>query len=940
MRISSPVFAGRHKERRIIAQAFEAAREGHGRALLMEGLAGTGKSRLAEYALGLAAHQGFLPLVGVAAEGQEGTPYGLLLDAFRRHLRRQRNELPAWLDVRSAWTELVTFRAPATLQGPQHAFHEISQALARHGAPVLLVLEDLHWADRASLDIVEWLVRELENQPIFLFATWRREGTMHHSDRAERIHRLRRRPGVEHLHLEGFSLADTREMVDGVMTSAGDHGFLVRQLHRRTGGNPLFLEELLHRIIRDGGGPDATLPVSFREAVRSRLTGLSREDLRLLQLASVIGEGFDRATLAYLGRRTEGAVAEALARLRDHQLIRETSDGSEFRFWHALTRDALYEQLLLPDRKALHRRIAQRWIAGADGESSHQPSGIAYHLENAGEKADAAPYYAAAAERAAALGAFDEAFAHGERAFAFSADDRGTKALHASRYARMAGHIDAALAYCRKAQSLLDDTGNPLFRAEMLLHESDLSWLNGNGARAGEILRAVAALRLRTGGAADASVWAWLLARTAHRACVESRWADALEPAKAAIAMSRRLRLPGIEAHALITRSMAEAPIEGFARAIATLQRGRALAERQACAEDICRSYVVEVDLRRREGDFAAACRTAVEGTERARNAGAPVILHPALAVSAVELLWKTGRWQEALDRIAETERLVNDQPSDLVRCHFRAVLAGIGVARHRLDEAAQLLEGALQLAQAIHESQWVLPVYVAAAELALAARKPDAARRHITEALQRFPDCDATEAAELRTLGLEAACEHHATSGRARQAKVATPGAAPARGVGRVANHHAKLGAGFSAMLTGELSSAARDFRQAAELAHTMGCPAAEARSRRWLAAALQKHPEPEARRSAVSEGNRAQALLAGIPGRGDHGSAALDMLSKREREVARLVGDGLANKEVGARLSISERTVAVHLSRIFDKVGVDSRHRLAALIAKTGAV
>src|SRR5262249_3568618 len=152
-------------------------------------------------------------------------------------------------------------------------------------------------------------------------------------------------------------------------------------------------------------------------SIASRLAGLARADMRLVQVASVIGEWFDLATLAHLTRRSEAAVVDALSRLREQHLIRENPDRSGFKFWHAVTRDVLYEQLLLPDRKALHRRIAQRGMANTALGSAPPASLIAYHLEKAGEAAEAAAHYATAAVCAAALWAFDEAFAHAERAF-------------------------------------------------------------------------------------------------------------------------------------------------------------------------------------------------------------------------------------------------------------------------------------------------------------------------------------------------------------------------------------------------------------------------------------------------------------------------------------------------------------------------------------------
>jgi hypothetical protein len=347
---------------------------------------------------------------------------------------------------------------------------------------------------------------------------------------------------VRRLAVTGLSLAETREMIQTRLRRPAQ-GLLVRELHRRTEGNPLFLEEILDQMLARETGPETPLPSSLQEALRARFVSLERSELRLLQFASVIGERFDTAMLAHLSRRTETAVREALIGLCEKNLVRSNAPEADFRFWHALTRDALYDQLVVPDRKALHRRVAQRLVATADEAN---PADVGYHLEKAGEELD--PSILCRRRRASARGLCLQ-----RSLLAFGASLRVSRRPIALALRCKPPAMRGSPARSPRPSNIVSMPDAPWRRAptgaaaRTDAARADLHWLAGDGARASQLLNDIEALsetsarRTRRLGMAPS-------ARQLHRACMESRWSDGEAPAAAALAMSRRLNLPLVEA--------------------------------------------------------------------------------------------------------------------------------------------------------------------------------------------------------------------------------------------------------------------------------------------------------------------------------------------------------------------------------------------------------
>jgi tetratricopeptide (TPR) repeat protein len=260
------------------------------------------------------------------------------------------------------------------------AFGDLVESLTERAA-VLLVIEDLHWADRPSLELCTTLLRRLERRPFFLLATARPELDLE-------------LPELGRLVLSGVSRQATRTLVESLL---GDDA-AAEAIHDRSGGNPYFVEELA-LALREGR---KDLPASVEAAVQARLDALGRREKDLLRRASVLGRRFWAEALVAMG---ESEPAVVLGRLRRRDLVTpevrpRLAGTTEWRFRHAIVQEVAYSSLTAEQREGLHH-VAGRWLAERPDASVAE---VARHLETAGRADEAAPFWLRAAEAASRAG--------------------------------------------------------------------------------------------------------------------------------------------------------------------------------------------------------------------------------------------------------------------------------------------------------------------------------------------------------------------------------------------------------------------------------------------------------------------------------------------------------------------------------------------------------
>ncbi|HEX4745229.1 MAG TPA: AAA family ATPase, partial [Candidatus Limnocylindria bacterium] len=598
-----PVVVGRRAERERFAAALAAAVGGAGQTVVVGGEAGVGKSAFVREAQDRAAAAGCRVLVGLTLQADAGLPYGPFVSAVRSGFRGlDRDELGRVLrqsapDLAELFPELGRIEraeAPSSLERHRLAvaFQHLLRAFARE-APLLVVLEDLHWADETSLELLQHLARELRDERALVLATYRSDEMHRRHPFLRVLAELQRERLVTEIALRRLTPDETKELIRETF-AASDPDVSVSDefrdaIYARSEGSPFFTEELLKALVESGGiyfrtdtgwgrKPIAELeiPGSIREAVRTRVDRLSAEARDTLSAASVIGQRFSFDLLRTVRGVDEQVIETHVREFIELQLVIEASDdggeSDEYAFRHALTREVVYDDLLVRERKRLHRAVA-----AALGEAA-EPSLLAHHLLAAGEAERAVPLLLEAARRAFRASAPREAVAHVTRALEVGVPDEDLAPaleLQAEAY----HFFDAALSLkaAVEAAEAYQERGDPRGRSRMLRLASRSHWLRGEGAEAQSLARE--ALDMLTGEPESME----LGRATAHLAglrMVDNDDHEAIALADQAIAIGGRTGDPWTIANALISKGSALGRSDGPV-GLALIREGTALAQRE-----------------------------------------------------------------------------------------------------------------------------------------------------------------------------------------------------------------------------------------------------------------------------------------------------------------------------------------------------------------------
>ena len=470
-RVLCPTLVGRDSELSQLEDALLAALRGDGGVVIVGGEAGMGKTRLVRTLANRAERLGVEVLSGACSEAEISLPYLPFLEAAGNHLAvtdiaALRDRLgPAADELAQLFPQLG--RANPQPGDPTQAKMRLFESillLLRDAArlkALLLIVEDLQWADPATRELLDYASRRLRATNVLILATYR-------SDELHRKHALlptiqgwRRSGVVEIIELRPLDANGVAEMVRAIFEEADLTEEFRDFLLERSEGNPFVLEEILRDafdrgdIFRTARGWDRKalsemrIPRTVTDAILHRLERLTRERVDVLSAASVVGRTFDLPTLAAVTGHDESAVLAAVETAITYQLVDEDERStSRFRFRHALTREAIYEDMIMSRRQQLHSRVADVLMARADAE----PVDLAHHLLLAARYEEAITRCVDAASAA--------------------------MTRHAYR--------DAAELYSRAAPHVRD----PLERARMLCAAGDAYWNNTEPAAARPLLEA------------------------------------------------------------------------------------------------------------------------------------------------------------------------------------------------------------------------------------------------------------------------------------------------------------------------------------------------------------------------------------------------------------------------------------------------------------------
>jgi class 3 adenylate cyclase/tetratricopeptide (TPR) repeat protein len=574
---------GRSTEAEAIAAAWAKARDGQRQVVLLAGEPGIGKTRLATEAARVAHADGGIVLFGGCDE-DVGLPFRPFVEALRHYVTHAPDEVLA-AHVAAHRGELARLvpelakRIP-DVPAPQVAEAETERfllfeavtgllAAASRERPIVLVLDDLHWAGAPELLLLKHLIRSAEPMRLLVLGTYRDTDLSRTHPLTAVLADLRREAGVERLSLHGLDDAAVETLVAAVARHELDDALITlgHAVRRETEGNPFFIGEVIRHLGESGalfqeGGrwtyrgaiEGLGIPEGVREVIGRRLGRLSDETNRILGLAAVIGRQFDVPLLAKIAETSEDAVLDALDEATAAALVTEVRASSDaFTFRHALIRTTLYEELSAPRRARLHRRVGEALEELVQTKPGTRIEELAHHWLAATQAADPAKaigYARQAGERALAGLAFEEAAAHFERALAVleprDADGRRLRCdllLALGDVQRRAGNLSYRETVARAvdmARGLVD--GERLALA--VLGHARPSGIVANSAVVDEALLAL----YEEASAALGEVDSLLRARVLGQLAVELNWTPERERRHAlsreAVAIARRLGDP------------------------------------------------------------------------------------------------------------------------------------------------------------------------------------------------------------------------------------------------------------------------------------------------------------------------------------------------------------------------------------------------------------
>ncbi len=570
-------FVGRRTELNRLTGAWKNAIIGRRALVLVAGEPGIGKTRLMAQLAHLVHPEGGVVLYG-RCEEEPGLPYQPFAEALGRYvaacppadLRDQLGPLGGEVarlvpGLPSRMPELAEpLRAEPETERYRllEAVRDFLSGMAR-SAPVLLLLDDLHWAGKPTLLLLRHLMRSGEADRLLVVATYRETDVPRGSALAQTVADLRREPDVERMSLKGLDEGETTALIEaaaGHPLEPEDMAF-ARAVHSETDGNPFFVGELLRHLAETGAVirreqrwitarplGELGIPEGVREIVGRRLAQLPPSANEVLSLAAVIGREFDVGLLAAVGDVNRDAVLDSLEEAEEARLVAATSGRAEhYAFAHALVRSALYEDMPSTRRLRLHRRIGEILEARPDADT--HVSELARHFSEAaslGEVVRAVDYARRAGDRAGAGLAFEEALDYYRHALDLLASSEGEadEALRcdllislgeAQRRAGDADHRRTLLEAARRAQGLGD--AERLGRAALANHRAFFSLLNEVDDERVQVVEAA----LDALGPGDSATRARLLVTLASELVFATEPERRLQLATAGLDMARRL---------------------------------------------------------------------------------------------------------------------------------------------------------------------------------------------------------------------------------------------------------------------------------------------------------------------------------------------------------------------------------------------------------------
>ncbi|MEU5182532.1 AAA family ATPase [Streptomyces longwoodensis] len=969
---------GRDEEVARLSRVLERARAGEARAVLVAGDAGVGKTRMLGEMAGRAARAGVTVLTGHCVDlGDVGLPYLPFTEVLGAVAADER--LAPVLAAHPEAERMLGGGPDAVrdVGGRLRLFEGMAALLAdlAEAAPVLLVLEDLHWADQSSRDLLRFLLSRGVLQP----ATGRTAGhrlavlASYRADDLHRRHPLRpllaelvRLPAVERLELRPLADAEVARLVRSVEDRPLPDA-TVRRIVERAEGNAFYAEELVAATGSEGGG----VPSGLADVLLIRVEQLSDTAQQVLRTAAVAGRRVEHDLLREAVGLPDDALESALREAVGHQLL-VAGERDTYSFRHALAREAVYGDLLPGERARLHGAFA-RLLAGR-GPAAETAAERAHHYRESHDPAAALAASLEAAGHAQRVGAPAEELRHLEAALdlweavgaaerpAGDGVDRVTLMLRASAAAAHAGESHRAVSLTRAALAGVGQDADSELAARVrytlagnLLGVDSLRAAYAYSSEALEMIPAEP----------PSPTWVWAAATHVLAARQVGDDDTALRVGRRALAVAERLRVTDAQADLLVSLANLEGDGRRSPEGRARLTEARELARRAGNAPVELRALYNLAVGAYESGELEESLPWLAEGLDRARRAGLLSSPYPMeMRYLQLVVLYTLGRWDACVEA-AEADAAVLPASGG----YTVAPALHVALARGELDGAADraraLLEGPFD---------WMatLVAGIALTDAAALRGDADAAVAQVRTTVDALTDVRGTGpdvAVRLAALALAAVADAAVEARLTGDEDAASRWAGTARELADLARERALRGVtgrpqgpeGMAWLARAEAEEAravtgpdpARWEKAVAAFAYGDAYERARCRLR-YAEALLVAERRAEAAREARAVRETAVRLGAGpllervdaLVRRGRLGEGAggaperASVLTAREGDVLRLLALGRSNRQIGEELFISGKTASVHVSNILAKLGAGSRTEAVAIAYRDGLI
>lgn len=933
---SSFALVGRETELQRVDRLVQEALAGHGVLLLLSGESGVGKTALATEIAQRAQARGACAAFGRCYQTNGMPPFSPWQDLL--------------VELDSAAIPIVQLPPPFGAAPTSRTAYELLHAVARgllqasHERPLVLCLEDVHWADRDTLELLWFVSRELRAAPVVVIATFRVEEVLRDHQLSPMLSRLQHDCPTEQFHIARLSPSETGQLVESRAGAASPE--LVAQLHARSEGNPFYIVELLrdlqdrHLLRMDPTGqllpPQGELgvPHLLRHVILQRVARLGPDGEALLTAAAVVGHEWELDLVETVLGWDEARLLKVLEAALASQMIVIVGDSPEaYRFGHALVREALYGQLTIRRRRQLHRQVG----VALEGLLTHGR--------------DAALYPALAAQFTAAQD-WPRALHYAKHAGDWS---RARHATHSALYSYELGRDAVAHLDTDERQRDVYDIAMSQSIAElhMLLNQLDHAEREFN--------RVVHLARRTADRSAEAEALAWQSAICARM----NRMGEAVETAD--VALSVASGVAELRVRALAHRSVAHMQLVNgnLESGLAEAARGAQLA-REGPATDVLGSCLYDLALTATwRGDYGHAEKLAEEAL-RLADQDHNVLLLTSVCFCLGVLRTERGRYlaaRQALQVGLETATAAGE------RRNVAKLMNTLGALYDELfdfdmaDEWNQRGLKAARMASDVSVLEAERYSLLNLATTALHREDIEEAARYLEELA---PKLDTTEYSRFRylnryQLARAEVCLASRDMAQAQRWAEEARALAMSKGVQKnIAKSYFLSGRAMSAQ--GRVTQAVEDLQRGLAIADALQHASLSWVGRLWLGQALESHRVSEAREVYLEASNAIDGIAAGLvadqrlhhqftssapvkavrsalaEGRAAARPSNPAGLTTRELDVLRLVSVGLTNAHIARVLSISPRTVDVHMTSILSKTGSANRAAAAAFALRHG--